>query len=156
MDPFTVERLLALTPEAAGLLEALDRHLGSRYTQEQQHGLDAAELFQPHVRFFVVRMNGALVGCGGIALFDGFAEVKRMFTAEAARRRGVASALLTQLEAEARAAGMEVLRLETGIHQPEAIALYERAGFTAREPFGDYATMTSSQIATSLFYEKTL
>jgi len=79
-----------------------------------------------------------------------------MYTAEAVRGRGVARALLTHLEAEARAAGLPLLRLETGIHQPEAIALYERTGFVPRGPFGDYAAMTPNQIATSLFYEKAL
>ena len=156
MALLTVERLAALTPEAAALLDALDEYLGGLYAPEQQHGLDAAAIFQPHVRFLVARLDGAAVGCGGIALLDGFAEVKRMWTTPSARRRGVANALLTHLEAEARAAGLPLLRLETGIHQPEAITLYERWGFTARGPFGEYATMSPQQIATSLFYEKVL
>ena len=50
--------------------------------------LDA--IFQPHVRFFVARLDGEAVGCGGVALFEGFAEVKRMYVREAARGRGVA------------------------------------------------------------------
>ncbi len=156
MGETTIERLVESTPEAARLLEELDRYLGRLYTQEQQHGLDAAALFQPQVRFFLARLDGVAAGCAGVALLDGFAEVKRMYTAEAVRGRGVARALLTHLEAEARAAGLPLLRLETGIHQPEAIALYERTGFVARGPFGDYAAMTPNQIATSLFYEKAL
>ena len=156
MPAINIERLAALTPEAAALLDDLDRYLAGLYTAEQQHGLGAAALFQPHVRFFLARMDGVAAGCGGIALFDGFAEVKRMYTAEAARRRGVARALLAHLEDEACGAGMPLLRLETGIHQPEAIALYERAGFVACEPFGAYAAMAETQIATSLFYEKAL
>ena len=156
MATLTVERLAALTPAAEALLDALDEYLGGRYAPEQQHGLDAAALFEPHVRFFVASLDGMAVGCGGVALLDGFAEVKRMWTAASARRRGVASALLAHLEQETRAAGLPLLRLETGIHQPEAIALYEHWGFVSRGPFGEYARMSPRQIATSLFYEKAL
>jgi hypothetical protein len=48
------------------------------------------------------------------------------------------------------------LRLETGIHQQEAIGLYERMGFWSRGPFGPYAAMRASNIETSRFFEKTL
>jgi ribosomal protein S18 acetylase RimI-like enzyme len=62
-----------------------------------------------------------------------------MYVAPAVRRRGIARALLSRLEIEARALGASVLRLETGLHQPEAIALYESAGYVEIEPFGYYA-----------------
>jgi len=151
-----IEQLTVLTPEAAALLAELDRDLGSCYSEEQQHGLRPEALFQPNVRFFLARVDGTALGCGGVALYDGFAEVKRMFTDQAARGRGVAKALLTHLETVAREAGMTLLRLETGIHQLDAIAFYERMGFELCEAFGDYAAMTPSQIETSLFYEKRL
>ena len=152
----SIEQLTSLTPEAAALLEELDRDLGSSYSEEQQHGLRPEALFQPNIHFFVARADGAAVGCGGVALYDGFAEVKRMFTDQAARGRGVAKALLARLETVAREASMTLLRLETGIHQLDAIAFYERMGFELCEAFGDYAAMTPSQIETSLFYEKRL
>ena len=74
-------------------------------------------------------MNGTVVGCGGVALFDDYAEVKRMYTRPAVRGVGLAKALLRRIEDEARAVGAPVLRLETGIHQQEAIGLYEVRGF---------------------------
>jgi len=151
-----IEQLTTLTPEATTLLEELDRDLGSSYSEEQQHGLRPEALFQPNIHFFVARADGAAVACGGVALYDGFAEVKRMFTDKAARGRGVAKALLARLEMVAREAGMTLLRLETGIHQLDAIAFYERMGFELCGAFGDYAAMTPSQIETSLFYEKRL
>lgn len=151
-----IEQLTALTPEAAALLAELDRDLGGSYSAEQQHGLRPEALFQLNIHFFVARADGAAVACGGVALYDGFAEVKRMFTDEAARGRGVAKALLARLETVAREAGMPLLRLETGIHQLDAIAFYERMGFELCDAFGDYAAMTPSQIETSLFYEKRL
>jgi len=151
-----IEQLTALTPEAAALLAELDRDLGSSYSAEQQHGLRPEALFQPHVHFFLARVDGTALGCGGVALYDGFAEVKRMFTDQAARGRGVAKAILTQLETVARDAGMALLRLETGVHQHDAIAFYERMGFRECGAFGDYAAMTPSMIETSVFYEKRL
>jgi putative acetyltransferase len=108
------------------------------------------------VRFFVARLDGLAVGCGGVAICDDYAEVKRMYTRPRARGRGIAKALLRRIEQEARAAGKIVLRLETGTNQQEAIGLYERMGFRPRGPFGAYATMPARNIETSLFFEKVL
>ncbi len=58
------------------------------------------------------------------------AEVKRMYVVPLAQRRGLARAMLAHLEDTARAEGVEVMVLETGMRQPEAIALYESAGYT--------------------------
>jgi len=136
------------------LVGELDAILGSAYAPEQQHGLRLADLFQPHIRFFVASLDGAAAGCGGVALCDGYAEVKRMYTRASVRGRGVARALLRRIEAETRDAGLAVLRLETGVHQHESLRLYEGAGFHRCGPFGPYADMPAPAIATSLFYEK--
>ena len=130
--------------------------LGALYEPEQRHGLSIEQVFQPNVRFFMARMDGAAVGCGGVALFNGYAEIKRMYTREKARGQGVGKALLARLEEDARAAGKPVLRLETGTLQAAAIGLYERCGFQACGPFGPYAALPPHRIATSLFYEKPL
>ena len=89
-------------------------------------------------------------------MFDGYAEVKRMYTREAARGRGVGKALLGRIEREARDASKPMLRLETGTLQAEAMGLYERCGFRGCGPFGHYAELPPHRIATSLFYEKPL
>jgi putative acetyltransferase len=54
------------------------------------------------------------------------------------RCRGVGRAILDALEAEAQKLSISRLVLETGIRNPEAIALYERAGFSRIPPFGEY------------------
>jgi putative acetyltransferase len=115
----------------------------------QRHGLLIEQLFEPHVRFFVARLDG-------LAMFDDYAEIKRMYTRPAARGRGVAKALLHRIEDEACRAGKSILRLETGIHQKEAIGLYERMEFRPRGSFGQYAAMAACNIETSLFFEKEL
>lgn len=151
----TIERAPAPTGEIRQLLVELDEALGG-YLPEQRHALTVEQLFEDNVRFFVARLDGAAVGCGGVAFYDGYAEVKRMFTRPAARRKGVAAALLRRLGDEARAAGHTVLRLETGMYQEEAIRFYERAGFEQCEAFGGYLDLSPQAVETSVFYEKSL
>jgi putative acetyltransferase len=91
-----------------------------------------------------------------VALFADFAEVKRMYVREAARGRGVAPALLAQIERAARDAGLTLLRLETGTRQIAARRFYQREGFRVCAAFGDYAAMAPHSIATSVFMEKRL
>jgi putative acetyltransferase len=55
------------------------------------------------------------------------------------RGQGIGRAVLDFLEAQARLRGCTRFTLETGVLQPEALALYERAGYARCEPFGDYA-----------------
>jgi putative acetyltransferase len=78
------------------------------------------------------------VGCGALVLNDGWGELKRMFVRPSVRGRGIAQRILALLEAAARERGFAVMRLETGVSQPEALRLYERAGYVRRGPFGDY------------------
>jgi putative acetyltransferase len=151
-----IERVIEATAELRDLIGELDAVLGVAYEPHQRHGLSIAALFEPHVRFFVVRLDGVAVGCGGVALFDDYAEVKRMYTRPAARGRGLAKAVLRRIEDEARAAGKPVLRLETGPYQREAIGLYQNSGFARCGPFGHYAQMPARNIELSLFFEKPL
>jgi putative acetyltransferase len=152
----TIERLGGPTADAEALIAELDRVLGALYEPEQRHGLSIEQVFQPNVHFYVAHLGDAVVGCGAVAMFDDYAEVKRMYTREAARGRGVGKALLAEIESEARATGKGILRLETGTLQAAAIGLYEGWGFQPRGPFGHYAELPSHRIATSLFYEKPL
>ena len=151
----TIERVPAATDEVRELLAELDEAL-SGYLPEQRHALSLDELFEDSVRFFAVRLDGVAIGCGGVAFYDGFAEVKRMYTRPTARRKGVAATLLRRLEDEARAAGHSVLRLETGMYQAEAIGFYEREGFEECAAFGDYLALSPRALATSVFYEKSI
>ena len=132
----------------------LDAALSGPYAAEQRHALSVEQLFQPNLRFFVARLDGAAVACGGVGFYDGYAELKRMYSRPAVRGRGVAKALLRRLEAEARAAGAPLLRIETGVYQEEALRFYEGAGFRRCGAFGPYADMPPRAIETSLFYEK--
>jgi putative acetyltransferase len=156
MTGVSIERAPAPTEEVRALVGELNAALAAEYPPHQRHGLSIEKLFEPGVRFFLARLDGEAVGCGGVALFADYAEVKRMYTRPAVRGRGLAKALLRRLEDEARASGLPLLRLETGTRQAAAIGLYQRAGFRPCGPFGPYAAMPPANIATSLFYEKPL
>ena len=99
--------------------------------------------------------DGTPVGCGALRALGGdVAEVKRMYVVPAARGRGVSKLLLAGLEDAARARGWTTLRLETGPRQPEAIALYERAGYRAIPAFGAY--VEAPDAGCSLYYERVI
>jgi GNAT superfamily N-acetyltransferase len=151
-----IDLVKAPTAETIQLLTELDEALSGPYSADQRHALSIDQLFQPSIRFFHVCLDGVAVACGGIALLDGYGELKRMYSRPAVRGRGVAKALLRRLEAEARQAGVSLLRIETGVYQQEALRFYEGAGFRRCGPFGPYAQFPPHAIETSLFYEKWL
>ena len=154
--PISIELAPMPTDEVRALVDELENILAAEYPPEQRHGLALDAIFHPHIKFFVARLDGVAVGCGGVALFDGFAELKRMYVREAVRGRGVAPALLARLEETARAARLPLLCLETGTNQLAALRFYEREGFRCCGAFGDYAAMPAQAIATSIFMEKPL
>jgi len=127
------------TPDAVALIDELEAVLSPQYPTESRHGYSVQKLIAQGVDFFVVRVDGTPAGCGGVQLFpEGYAELKRMYIRPAFRGRGLARALLDRLAAHARARGASALRLETGVHQHEAIRLYEGVGFQRIGPFGPY------------------
>ncbi len=139
-------------PEILALLAAADAQAQSLYPPESNHLLDLTALQAPNVRFFVARRDGKALGCGAlIVAADNTGEVKRMWVAPEARRQGIGRRLLETIETAAREKSVGILRLETGIKQLDAIALYRRCGFTERGPFGEYGPDPLS-----LFMEKQL
>ena len=142
------------TDEVRALVSELDAVLAGPYAPEQRHGLTIERIFQPGVLFFVARLDGDAVGCGGVAFDDGFAEVKRMYVRPHARGRGVADAIVARIEQEARARGARRLTLETGDAQLAAIKFYQRVGFKRCGVFGAYARLTGSAVERCVFFEK--
>lgn len=149
-----LEQATVPTEEIIALLGELNRALDVGYAPDQKHALSVDQLFQPNIRFFLARQNGEAVACGGIGFYDGYAELKRMYAKPAVRGKGVAQALLQRLEAEARAAGVTLIRIETGNLQHAAMRFYEREGYAQCGAFGPFAAMLANATATSVFYEK--
>ncbi len=126
-------------PEIVALLEAGERYMNGLYPAESNHILPVEALRAPSVRFLVARdPTGRAMATGAIALHGDWAEIKRMWVEPAARGHGLARRLLTELEAWAASHGATVLRLETGIHNHDALALYERSGYARRDAFAPY------------------
>jgi GNAT superfamily N-acetyltransferase len=108
--------------------------------------IDAAEFVDPSGVFVVVYDDGMAIGMGGWRRYgsDGLGEIKRMYIRESARGRGLARILLAHLESTAAEAGIVRFVLETGLKQPEAIALYRSSGYVDVPPFGYYADYDDS------------
>ncbi len=138
-------------PDIVALLQAADDWYATLYPAESNHLLDVSTLRQPDITFLVAREGGELLGFGAVADRGDYAEIKRMYLAPAARGRKLGHRILEALEAHAARRGLTCFRLETGIHQPEAIGLYRSNGYRDIEPFGDYRPDPLS-----LFMEKRL
>jgi putative acetyltransferase len=137
--PVAIARELPDSPEAAGLILELEAHLASLYPATIRHGFSVERLVAEKVDFFVVRSGGVPAGCGGILFVDNaYGEIKRMYVRPEFRGLGLGRRILEHLTRHATSRGIALLRLETGIHQEEAIALYERQGFHRIPPFGPY------------------
>jgi putative acetyltransferase len=136
-----VRRMSPREPEAVQLLRASEEYLLSLYPPESAYLESVPELALPHVAFFGAFARGELVACGAVKRMedDGvYGEIKRVFVLPPARGRGLAKRIMAQIESHAAGAGLSLLRLETGVHQPEALALYRALGYRERGRFGAY------------------
>jgi GNAT superfamily N-acetyltransferase len=126
---------------AAGLAQGMRDEIAATYDGLELDGPDMPkagpeELGPPGGLFVVGFEDDGAVCCGGIKrLLDGACEIKKMFVVPAARGRGVARALLEELERQAREHGYAVARLDTGPRQPRAQRMYERAGYLPIENY---------------------
>lgn len=126
------------------LVHLLDQDLASRDGDEhasynQFNRIDG-------LQYCIVLHEGSnAVGCGAIKVQDMVtAEIKRMYVVETYRGRGLATQILTNLESWAKELGYKRCVLETGIRQPEAIALYEKKGYTCIPNYGHYIDVKNS------------
>jgi GNAT superfamily N-acetyltransferase len=132
---------------AARLVDALHAEINVRYEGDDEdiepedfHAeLGPDDLIGPNGAFLVAWLDGEPVGCGAIRRVDTMlGEIKRMYTEPSARRRGISRAILVALEEEAARLGYARLHLETGLRQPEAMAMYESAGWARIASYGHY------------------
>ena len=147
-----IRPLAPADPRVRPLVAELDRLQRSLYPAESNH-LDPIEtLARDNVTFLAAFVAGEVVGCGAVKRMSGrYGEIKRMYVAPSARGRGVGKALVEALESSLLGHGIDVARLETGVRQPEALALYGRCGYVRIPPFGDYR-----EDPLSAFFEKRL
>jgi putative acetyltransferase len=139
MSTITIVEERPDTVDATQLITELESVLAPLYRVESRHGFSIDKLIREGVVFFVTRYDGTPAGCGGVKLYGSdYGEVKRMYVRPDFRGFGLGKRMLEYLATYTTQHGISILRLETGIHQTEAIGLYERFGFQRIPPFGDY------------------
>ena len=137
-----------------GVVELLHTHTTRARAETapgSAHALDLSGLRAPEVTFWSAWEDDTVVGVGAPKrLSADHGEIKSMYTAEAARGRGVGSAMLRHIIAAARGHGISRVSLETGSwpYFAPARALYARHGFVECAPFGDYQPDSNSVFMT--------
>ncbi|WP_263173208.1 GNAT family N-acetyltransferase [Streptomyces sp. SCSIO ZS0520] len=130
----TVVQVAVSDPLAAPLLRELADEYTARYGPEAHRELTRypdTEFAPPHGVLLLLLTGGRPIAGGAFRRYDATtAEVKRVWTHSAHRRRGLARRVLTELEQEAATRGYTRLYLTTGPRQPEAKNLYLTAGYT--------------------------
>ena len=140
----TFIRTTSANPDFEKLVKILDADLAIRDGDE--HAFYAALNKTDSIKHVIISYDDEKpVGCGAIREYDSkCVEIKRMFTAEDERGKGIASQILKLLEDWAHEFGYEKCILETGMKQPEAIALYKKQDYKVVPNFGKYAGMENS------------
>lgn len=133
-------------PLALALIDEIQAEMVQRYGGPDETVVDPTEFAPPYGVFVVAEVRGTVVGCAGLRRHSSEeVELKRMYVRAGYRRRGLARALLARLEDRARTLGFTRLVLETGTAQPEAMALYESAGYQRITGFGHYRDYDESR-----------
>lgn len=150
LDDLVIERVPITHPDAQSLIEAVQAEYVARYGGQDESPVDPADFEDPLGQFFVAYLFDADFGGAPVATgawrrssvkalgAEVTAEIKRMYVVPAAQRRGLGRRMLAHLEATAADAGIEAMVLETGMKQPEAIALYVSSGYEPIPGFGYY------------------
>jgi len=127
-------------PVARELVARVQAEYTERYGGPDAAVVDPAEFLPPVGLFLVAEVDGVPAGCGAWRVHGpGIVEVKRMYVGPSFRRLGLAQVLLDALELTAARAGHRAVVLNSGYRQPEALALYDRAGYGPVPGYGVYA-----------------
>ena len=130
------------SPDAVDCLEVYYKELGERFDTGFDVNLsadpDATDMMAPRGVFFVAYSDGMPLGCVGVKGTDkGYAEIKRLWISPASRGLGLSRTLMAEAERAAKDLGITLLRLDTNSALPEAVALYQRSGWSEIERFND-------------------
>jgi len=140
----TIKRTDSNNQDFYGLVAQLDKDLNGRYGAEQVE-YDRYNKIKDIDTIVLAYDSNEPVGCGCFKNYDSNSvEVKRMFVEPEHRGKGIASAILNELEKWATELGHQSIVLETGNKQTEAIQLYQKQGYTIIPNYGQYSGMKSS------------
>ncbi|WP_410209519.1 GNAT family N-acetyltransferase [Aquirhabdus sp.] len=154
-----IKRLDPDSDEAQMIITQSDAYMSALYPSESNHLASTNVLKQSNVLFLGAYVQNPaqeekLAGCGAVRIRtdDGhYGEIKRLFVFEEYRGLGISKEIMCALESSLIDQDIWIARLETGVKQPEAIALYQKIGYIERGPFASYQTDPLS-----LFMEKVL
>ena len=171
-DAVSISLAPILGAEADHLLALSDEYMASLYPAESNHLVSSESLrtgdavflgaFMPSIMSSSPEIAeqsvktgglpsggevGECIGCVAARFYReaGYAEIKRLYVQEAHRGLGLSRTLMSAIEAEILAEGIDCARLEMGIYQPEADALYRSIGYRDIPPFGEYLVDPLSQ-----------
>ena len=131
------------------LIRRLDEYQESMYPPESNHLDPIDELCKTNVYFLAAYIDSTICGIGAVKIVNDYGEIKRMYVPEEYRGRGIAKAIVRHLENHLIKKSVLIARLETGIHQHQAINLYKKLGYSEIAPFGEY-----TEDPLSIFMEK--
>ena len=137
--------------EVMHLIEQLDAYQSSLYPPESNHLDSIDELSKTNFFFLAAYFDSEICGVGSVKLVDEYGEIKRLYVPSNQRGKGIAKAIIKELESHLIKQAVSYARLETGIYQQEAIKLYETLGYYRIDPFGEYKADSLS-----VFMEKKL
>ena len=132
------------TPDIHKLIDELDVYQAELYPPESNHLEPVETLISPDYYFIAARMEDLLLGIGSFRRIpphkgsQPYVEIKRLYIPKQFRGMGLATQLMDALEKRALEEGYSKACLETGIHQNEALSLYEKRGYQKVKPFGYY------------------
>jgi GNAT superfamily N-acetyltransferase len=122
------------------LVERVQEEYVVRYGGRDGAAVEPADFLPPRGTFLVAEVDGVPAACGAWRMHDdGVVEIKRVYVEPAFRRRGLAQLIMSALEESAARAGHRAVLLNTGLRQPEALALYARLGYRDVPGYGIYA-----------------
>jgi 23S rRNA-/tRNA-specific pseudouridylate synthase/GNAT superfamily N-acetyltransferase len=139
-DSLALELVDPRSPVIVRMIAELDEYQASLYPPESNHLVDIDNLAGKDYYFIAAMDHGEPKAVASFKRTShGYVEIKRLYVIEEYRGRKLAIKLMAALEKKARLEGFTNAKLETGIHQQAAIALYEKLGYDKTGPFGSYA-----------------
>ena len=141
IDDLELRAVPGTDPAVQSLTAAQQAELAAVYGDDQPQ-----VALHPDIAFTLLLVAGAPVGCVGLQpITPTLGELKRMYVEPASRGWGLSRILLDAAESQARTAGLTRLRLETGPHQHQALALYTNHGYTPTPPYPPYENEPASR-----------
>ena len=124
--------------EVIELIYQLDEYQESMYPPKSNHLDSIDELSKTNVNFLAAYGDSEICGIGAVRVLNDYGEIKRLYVPEKYRGKGIAKEIVKELENCLVKRSIFTARLETGVHQHEAIDLYKKLGYSEIAPFGDY------------------